>query len=157
MVRATKAKDRAAADAALAHQTSRMKAALQAREVLQDQRFASTVSDIAAAKKEAADRVSKFETSFKLGIMNLKSTAEHQTQKLMKRQSDLADTVRKNSMDQAVINNKVNAELKRMVELGNKRYDEHMKKNKEDTKAKMEKMAGDFNEAMDKIKKKAAE
>merc|ERR1719269_75040 len=99
--------------------------------------------------------------------MNLKSTAEHQTQQLMKRQSDLAETVRKNSMDQAVVNNKVNAELKRMVELGDKRYDEHMKKdqelkdlmkkNKDDTKAKMEKMAGDFNEAMDKIKKKAAE
>jgi hypothetical protein len=70
-------------------------------------------------------------------------------------------------MDQAVVNNKVNAELKRMVELGDKRYDEHMKKdqelkdlmkkNKDDTKSKMEKMAGDFNEAMDKIKKKAAE
>merc|ERR1719454_1383604 len=38
---------------------------------------ATMAKDRAAAKKEAADRVSKFETSFKLGIMNLKSTAEH--------------------------------------------------------------------------------
>jgi len=164
-VRATMAKDRAHADAELSHATSRMKAALKAREVLQDERFASTVSDIAAAKKEAADRVNKFQTNFKLGIMKLKSQATKDTAKLMKRQSDLAETVTKNKADQAVVNNKVNAELKRMVALGDERYNAHikadselsdlMKKNKEDTKGKMEKMAADFNESMNKIQEEA--
>merc|ERR1711975_46700 len=52
-VRATMAKDRAHADMALKHASARMDAALNANKALQDRRFAKTVSDIAAAKKEA--------------------------------------------------------------------------------------------------------
>merc|ERR1712159_565297 len=59
-VRATMARDRAHADMALKHASARMDAALNANKALQDRRFAKTVSDIAAAKKEANARVSKF-------------------------------------------------------------------------------------------------
>merc|ERR1711881_392135 len=58
-VRATMARDRAHADMALKHASARMDAALNANKALQDRRFAKTVSDIAAAKKEANARVSK--------------------------------------------------------------------------------------------------
>merc|ERR1711871_1614831 len=81
-VRATMAKDRAAADAAIAHTASRMNAALAAEQALQDKRFAQTVKDIAAAKKEANDRVAAFRTSFKADILKLSSTAEEQVSRL---------------------------------------------------------------------------
>jgi len=159
------ADDRAHADAELAHASSRMDAALNARKVLQDKRFAETVSDIAAAKKEAADRVAKFESHFKTGILKLQSTAKQQTAQLEHRQAQLANTVTNNRLQQAVVNNKVNAELKRMVALGDKRYKQHlkqdaeleslMKKNREATKARMEKMTSSFMASIDKIKAQA--
>merc|ERR1719261_2344024 len=70
-VRATMARDRAHADMALKHASARMDAALNANKALQDRRFAKTVSDIAAAKKEANARVSKFRRDFKVSILQL--------------------------------------------------------------------------------------
>merc|ERR1719163_139651 len=101
-VRAQMAKDRAHADAQLAHASSRMNAAMNAAKLLQQQRFAKTVADIAAAKKEANDRVSKFRKSFKTDILQL------------------AGVVMNNKLEQAKVNNQVSQELKRMMAVGNK-------------------------------------
>merc|ERR1712139_505343 len=130
-VRDTMAKDRAHADAALAATSAKMDAALNAAKALQDKRFAQTVSDIAAAKKEANDRVAKFRTGFKADILKLSGVVEEQTTKLNKRVTDLQQTVANNKLEQAKVNNAVDAELKRMVSVGNKRYKEHLKKDKE--------------------------
>merc|ERR1711871_122082 len=130
-VRATMAKDRAAADAAIAHTASRMNAALAAEQALQDKRFAQTVKDIAAAKKEANDRVAAFRTSFKADILKLSSTAEEQVSKLNSRVTQLSGVVESNRVQQAKTNAAVDAELKRMVKVGNKRYAEHLNKDKE--------------------------
>merc|ERR1719230_712464 len=130
-VRDTMAKDRAHADAALAATSAKMDAALNAAKALQDKRFAQTVSDIAAAKKEANDRVAKFRTSFKADILKLSGVVQEQTTKLNKRVTDLQQTVANNKLEQAKVNNAVDAELKRMVAVGNKRYKEHLKKDKE--------------------------
>jgi len=165
-VRATMAKDRSDADAAITHTSSRMNAALAAQRALQNKRFASTVSDIAAAKKEANDRVAGFRAGFKTDILKLSGVAEEQTKKLNQRVTQLSGTVTNNKLEQSKVNNAVDKELKRLVGVGNKRYDAHLKKdkelhalmksNKDDTQKKMTKMATDFNDAISKIKKQMA-
>merc|ERR1719305_1457828 len=117
-VRDTMAKNRAHADAQLAHASARMNAALNAAKLLQQKRFAKTVEDIAAAKKEANDRVAKFRSSFKTDILHLSGVVSEQSKKLNNRVTQLSTTV---------MNNK----LENMVKIGNDRYAEHLKKDKE--------------------------
>merc|ERR1712159_844695 len=161
-VRDTMAKDRAAADAALSHTSARMDAALNAASALQDKRFAQTVSDIAEAKKEANDRVEKFRTGFKTDILHLSGVVEEQSNKLNSRVTQLAATVESNKAEQAHLNAQVDAELKRMVKVGNDRYAEHLKKdtelkslmakNKADTEKQMDDMSQQFYAQMAEIK-----
>merc|ERR1711871_1152064 len=161
-VRKKMADDRAHADAALAHTTSRMNAALSAQAALQDKRFSQTVADITEAKKEANDRVEGFKTSFNADILALSEKTEQQTKQLNHRQNQLAATVTSNRNEQAKINNNVNAELKRMVKVGNDRYAEHLKKdaelkalmaeNKADTEKQMMDMKDQFFGEISKIK-----
>jgi len=164
-VRKKMAKDRAHADAALKGASSRMDAALHARKLLQDERFATTVSDIGAARAEADKRVKEFKSKFTIGILSLKATASQQTSKLIKRRNALAATVSSNKLMQAQVQHKVDAEIKRMVATGEEHYKEHIKKdaelhklmksNKEDTKNAMKKMAETFNGAIEKIRAQA--
>merc|ERR1719353_1699579 len=161
-VRDTMSKDRHHADQALAHTSARMDAALNAAKALQDKRFAQTVSDIAEAKKEANDRVEKFRSSFKTDILHLSGVVEEQSNKLNSRMTQLAATVESNKAEQAHLNAQVGAELKRMVKVGNDRYAEHLKKDKElkslmaknkaDTEKKMTDMSEQFYAQMADIK-----
>merc|ERR1711988_683923 len=161
-VRDTMSKDRHHADQALAHTSARMDAALNAAKALQDKRFAQTVSDIAEAKKEANDRVEKFRSSFKTDILHLSGVVEEQSNKLNARMTQLAATVESNKAEQAHLNAQVSAELKRMVKVGNDRYAEHLKKDKElkslmaknkaDTENQMDKMSEQFYAQMAEIK-----
>merc|ERR1712054_56670 len=144
-VRATMARDRAHADMALKHASARMDAALNANKALQDRRFAKTVSDIAAAKKEANDRVKKFRRDFRVSILQL------------------SGVVQNNKLEQAKVNRQVSAELKRMVKIGDARYKEHLKKDKElrslmarnkaETAAKMQKLSNSVFSQISKIRK----
>merc|ERR1712036_172945 len=131
MVRATMARDRAHADMALKHASARMDAALNANKALQDRRFAKTVSDIAAAKKEANARVAKFRRDFKVSILQLSGVVHEQAAKLNNRVTQLSGVVQNNKLEQAKVNRQVSAELKRMVKIGDARYKEHLKKDKE--------------------------
>merc|ERR1711871_1853313 len=130
-VREKMAEDRHNADMALKSASSRMTAALSANSALNDKRFSQTVADIAAAKKEAEERVEEAEASFKTSIYVLTSTVNEQVMKTNNRIDQLSDTVEKHKVAQAKINANVNAEMKRMVDLGNKRYNEHLKKDEE--------------------------
>merc|ERR1712054_595274 len=130
-VRATMARDRAHADMALKHASARMDAALNANKALQDRRFAKTVSDIAAAKKEANARVAKFRRDFKVSILQLSGVVHEQASKLNNRVTQLSGVVQNNKLEQAKVNRQVSAELKRMVKIGDARYKEHLKKDKE--------------------------
>merc|ERR1712096_92803 len=144
-VRATMARDRAHADMALKHASARMDAALNANKALQDRRFAKTVSDIAAAKKEANARVSKFRRDFKVSILQL------------------SGVVQNNKLEQAKVNRNVSAELKRMVKIGDARYKEHLKKDKElrtlmaknkaETAHRMQKLSNSFFQQISNIRK----
>jgi hypothetical protein len=154
-VRARMAKNRHHADMMLKQASSRMDAALSAHKALQDKRFAKTVADIAAAKKEAKNRVAAATKHFKLGLLKLGTTVRHQVGKLNKRVTDLGSVITHNKLEQAKVNRNVNAEMKRMMKLGNKRYNEHlkkdkelrslMKKNKDATNRRMKRMADSFN------------
>merc|ERR1711975_193931 len=165
-VRARMAKDRHHADMMLKAASSRMDAALSAKKALQDKRFAKTVKDISDAKNEAAARVNAARTEFKVGLMKLGATVRHQVSKLNSRVTTLQHTVTRNKLEQAKVNRNVHAELMRMVKLGNKRYNEHIKKDKElrtlmaknkaETLRKMKRMADSFNMNMSKIRHQMA-
>merc|ERR1711906_88609 len=118
------AKDRHHADQMLKHASARMDAALNAHKALQDKRFAQTVSDIAAAKKEAKIRVNQAVTSFKVGILKLSAVVHQQSKKLNNRVTQLS----------GVISNKEH--LKKDKELRHL-----MAKNKAETAARMTKMS----------------
>merc|ERR1711871_319842 len=130
-VREKMAEDRHNADLALKSASSQMTAALNANAALNDKRFKKTVADIATAKKEAEARVQAAEASFKTGLLKLTSTVNEQVQKTNNRVTQLSGVVEKNKVAQAKINANVAAESKRMVDLGNKRYAEHLKKDAE--------------------------
>jgi len=161
-VHAKMAKNRADADAALRATTSQMDAALEASNALQDKRFASTVKDIQAAKKEASDRVEGFRTKFKADILKLDGVVTEQTQAMKARQAQISGTVTSNKAAQADVNRHSYAEITRMMKLGQDRYDEHMKKdqelktlmdkNKKDTQDKISKMKTDFISGLNDIK-----
>merc|ERR1712100_630007 len=125
-VRAKMAKDRHHADQMLKHASARMDAALNAHKALQDKRFAQTVSDIAAAKKEAKTRVNQAVTSFKVGILKLSAVVHQQSKKLNNRVTQLSGVISNNKLKQA-------KELRRL-----------MAKNKAETEARMTKMSNSF-------------
>merc|ERR1711990_885274 len=153
-VRAKMAKDRHHADQMLKHASARMDAALNAHKALQDKRFAQTVSDIAAAKKEAKTRVNQAVTSFKVGILKLSAVVHQQSKKLNNRVTQLSGVISNNKLEQAKVNRQVGAEIKRMIAVGDARYKEHLKKDKElrrlmaknkaETEARMTKMSNSF-------------
>merc|ERR1711959_182494 len=61
----------------------------------------------------------------------LTAVVKDQVHKTNPRINQLSNTVEKNKAAQAKINSNVDAEMKRMIKLGNKRYQEHLKKDKE--------------------------
>merc|ERR1711998_158392 len=125
-VRETMAEDRHNADMALKAASSKMAASMNAFKALNDKRFAKTVKDIAAAKAEAKARVAAAKVSFKVHLNALSATVKDQVSKTNHRIDQLNNVVTKNKVAQAQVNANVAAESKRMVKLGNKRYQEHL-------------------------------
>merc|ERR1719269_440193 len=161
-VRAKMAADRHHADMALKSATSRMTASLNAFKALNDRNFAKTVKDIAAAKAEAKSRVAAAKTEFKTKINLLRATVKQQVAKTNARITQLTGTVNKNKLEQAKVNANVRAETNRMIKIGNKRYKEHLKKdrelknliksNKAATDARLKAMADHYSTELDKVR-----
>jgi len=157
------AKNRAEVDMALRQATSRFEASLNAARALEDKRYAETVTNIAAARKEAALKTAKASTEFKVALLSLGSTVSRQVSKVNARIDHTANVVRSNAAAQAKVNANVNAEMTRMIKLGNKRYKKHLKddmelqnlinKDQAETNSKMNKMANNFNQALASIRK----
>merc|ERR1719453_1661309 len=116
---------------AIMHAAKRFAAALNAAKALEDRRYAQTVANIAAAKKEAIDRVSAAKKEFKVRILQLSSVVKEQVTKVNNRIDQTAAVVRSDAAAQAKVNSNVNAELGRMIKLGNKRYAQHLKNDAE--------------------------
>merc|ERR1712127_46723 len=125
------AKDRAHADFALKTATTRMSASLNAAKALNSKRFAETVKKLNAAKAEAKARVKAARGEFNLKIRLLRNTVKMQKARTLARINTLSGVVQKHKLDQAQVNSNVAAETKRMIKIGQERYDEHLKKDKE--------------------------
>merc|ERR1711975_7786 len=165
-VYATMAKNRHAIDMALKHAAQKFAAALNAQKALQNKRFAETQRDIAAAKEEAKNKVAAATADYKVRLLSLQSTVTEQVTKVNNRVDKTAGVVRSNKAAQAKVNANVNAEMNRMIKLGNKRYKEETKKdielqkqiNKNQAKvdADLNKMKDSFNAALGKVRKQLA-
>merc|ERR1711959_66299 len=160
------AKNRQEIDMALKRATMRFEAALNAQKALEDKRYAETVANIAAAKKEAEERTEAASSEFKVQLLALSSTVKEQVAKVNARIDKTAGVVRSDAAEQAKVNANVNAEMTRMVKLGNHRYVEHLKhdaelqhliaKDKETTDDQLNKMANEFNQALASVRKELA-
>merc|ERR1712054_728135 len=161
-VYATMAKNRHAVDMALKHAAQKFAAALNAQKALQNKRFAEAQRDIAAAKAEVAAAT----VDYKVRLLQLQSTVTEQVTKVNNRVDKTAGVVRSNKAAQAKVNANVNAEMNRMIKLGNKRYKEQTKKdielhklinkNQEKVDGELKKMKDSFNAALGKVRKQLA-
>merc|ERR1711988_266883 len=160
------AKNRHDIDMALNQATMRFEAALNAQKALEAHRYAQTVKNIQAARDEAKAKVAAAKTEFKTGLLQLSSTVKHQVAKVNSRIDHTAGVVRSNRAAQAKVNANVNAEMGRMVKLGNKRYKEHLHhdvelqkliaKGQAETDRKLNRMAMQFNQALSSVRKQLA-
>merc|ERR1719506_1586964 len=159
-------KNRHEVDMALRQATMRFEASLNAQKALEDKRYAQTVANIAGARAEAKAKVAKATMGFKVGLLSLGSEVKQQVMKTNDDIDKTAGVVRSNKAAQAKVNANVNAEMSRMVKLGNKRYKEHLKKDaelaatiakdNEDTNNEINAMALRFNTALAGIRKQLA-
>merc|ERR1711881_88372 len=160
------AKQRHEIDMAMKHATTRFAASLNAAKALEDHRYSKTIADIAAARKETDRRVGAAKKEFKVGILRLSSVVKQQVQKVTSRIDATAGVVRSNRAAQAKVNANVNAEMSRMVKLGNKRYKAHLKNDAElkklihkgqaETNSKLNRMAMQFNQALASVRTQLA-
>jgi hypothetical protein len=161
------AKNRHEIDMALKQATMRFEASLNAAKALEDKRYAETVANIQAAKEEAKAKVDAASSQFKTSLLTLSSTVAEQVSKVNSRIDHTAGVVRSDAAAQAKINSNVNAEMNRMVKLGNKRYKEHLKddmemqnliaKDKATTDNQLNKLALEFNSALAAVRKTLAD
>merc|ERR1712188_20040 len=113
--------------------------------------------------EEAKAKVDAASSEFKVQLLTLSSTVAEQVSKVNSRIDDTADVVRSDAAAQAKVNANVNAEMTRMVKLGNKRYKKHLRddaelqnliaKDKAETDEKLNKMALEFNQALAEVRK----
>merc|ERR1712164_223953 len=151
---------------ALKQATMRFEAALNAQKALEAHRYAQTVRNIAAARADAARKVAKAKTEFKVGLLQLSSTVKEQVTKVNNRIDNTAGVVRSNRAAQAKVNANVNAEMSRMIKLGNKRYKQHLHddielqklihKGQAETDSKLNRMAMQFNQALASVRAQLA-
>merc|ERR1711968_106563 len=160
------AKNRHEIDMQLKHATERFAASLNAAKALEDKRYAENVANIKAAKAEAKAKTDAATSEFKTSLLSLSSTVAEQVAKTNAAIDHTAGVVRSDAAAQAKVNANVNAEMNRMIKLGNKRYKEETKKdielqkqiNKNQAKvdADLNKMKDSFNAALGKVRKQLA-
>merc|ERR1712036_150265 len=160
------AKNRHDIDMALKQATMRFEASLNAQKALESKRYAEVTADIAAARADAAKKVAAAKTEFKVGLLQLSSTVKEQVAKVNNRIDQTAGVVRSDRAAQAKVNANVNAEMARMVKLGNKRYKQHLHndvelqkliaKGQAQTDSKLNRMAMQFNQALASVRSQLA-
>merc|ERR1711970_296626 len=160
------AKNRHEVDMALKKATMRFEASLNAEKALDDKRYASTVADIEAMKKETKAKVEAASSGFKVSLLSLSSEVKKQVGAVNERIDTAANVVRSDAAAQAKVNANVNAEMTRMISLGNKRYKAHLKhdaelqglihKGQAETNRKLDRMAMSFNQALAAVRRTLA-
>merc|ERR1711966_332679 len=160
------AKNRHEIDMALKQATMRFEASLNAAKALEDKRYAETVANIAAAKKEAEEKTKAASSQFKVALLGPSSTVKEQVAKVNARIDKTANVVRSDAAAQAKVNANVNAEMGRMMKVANHRYVQHLKddaelqsaisKDKDETDSKLNKRALQFNQALASVRNQLA-
>jgi len=161
------AKNRQEVDEALKKATMRFTAALGAAEALESKRFAENEANIEQMKAETKAKVEEASSQFKVSLLSLSSEVKTQVQKVNTRIDGAAGVVRSDAAAQAKINANVNAEMTRMVKLGNDRYKSQLDASNElhasiddaktKTDAKLTAMAADFNGKLAAVRKTLAD
>merc|ERR1711970_1260643 len=105
------AKNRHEIDMQLRQATMRFEASLNAAKALEDKRYAETVANIAAAKREAELKTKAASSEFKVQLLALSSTVKEQVAKVNGRIDKTAGVVRSDAAAQAKVNANVNAEM----------------------------------------------
>merc|ERR1711981_1440595 len=160
------AKNRHEIDMALKQATMRFEAALNAQKALESKRYAETARNIQAARDDAKKKTAAAKAEFKVGLLQLSSTVKEQVTKVNNRIDSTAGVVRSNRAAQTKVNANVNAEMGRMIKLGNKRYKQHLKndielqkliqKGQAETNRKLDRMAMPFNQALASVRRQLA-
>jgi uncharacterized protein YejL (UPF0352 family) len=118
------AENRNHADEALAAATSTLNKAIASHAALQDSRFSTTVKNIEGAKKEAADAVVAAKKEFAMGLADVTATLKATEQRIEGDIAIVSKMARADKASQAIINKKVDAEIKRLEELSNSQHSE---------------------------------
>jgi len=157
------AKNRAEVDMQLKHAVMKLSAAMNAAKATESKRFAIEVADIDAQRKRAASQVKAMAAGFKVQLLSAKSTIKAQLTKQNDRIDRTAGVVRSDAARNAKRNAAINGEMTNMIKIGNERYAQHLKddkelhsiinKNKAKTDEELNKMAATFNNAIAKVQK----
>merc|ERR1719498_296114 len=110
-------KDRSHADTELAAATERLNKKLAKHAALEDSRFATSVKDITAARKEAWDEVQAARQDFTMGYTEVVSTLKKTETRLQTETGQAAKLVISEAARQARINQKTEEEMARIVKL----------------------------------------
>merc|ERR1712159_769487 len=111
--------DRADADRKLAAATKQLNDKLAAHAALEDTRFAKTVKNLEKAKKDTWADVTEARKFFTMGFAAVTAALNNSETRIQGDIQNVAEVVEGDKVMQARVNNKVKAELKRILKLSN--------------------------------------
>merc|ERR1712159_588824 len=160
------AEDRAHAERALGGAVDELNDALAKQAALADSRFEKTVSDIGAARKEAADAVAELRSDFGSDLIATTALVKRIETDLNDRVAVVSGEVINYKAFQTAVNRRVKEEKDRVEALSNKRFSESKKargklrqlmdENKQAASAEVAALAKELDEKLDKARAKNA-
>merc|ERR1711881_420799 len=129
-VRRQMVRDRKRANRLVNQSSQRMSAALSAQAALESRRFSKTLANISAARAESSRKLRAAKASFKTSMMYMKSVVKRQEFKMISRINEVAGSVERNRQTQNRVNRRMHAEMRRIVNIGNRREYKRLQANK---------------------------
>jgi hypothetical protein len=134
--------DRESLDEKLGARVTELNDAIAKRSAIEDERFSKTVKDIGAARKEAQDAVEQARKDMNTGVAAVTAKAKDVETRLMGEMQVISAMVVSDKAAQININQKVNAEMDRILKKSNK-YESENKK----SRGVIRKLIGQYKEA----------
>jgi hypothetical protein len=164
-VRKRMAADRKRASRMVRSASGKMTAALSAQAALENRRFTASMKNIAAAQSESNRKLHAAKTQMKMSMLQLNNVVKQQEHKLRNRINQVAGKVESNRKAQMQVNRRLNAEMKRIVKVGDKREQARLKanarlrgimrKNASRTSSYLARMRNTFNARLSKLQRYA--
>lgn len=120
----TMGKDRSKADRSLGAATKKLNDKLAKHAAIEDSRFAKTVKDLKAARKEAWDEVQVAKKDYTMSIAGVTASVKKVETRILGEIQIVAKMVVDERASQARINKKVDAEIKRVIKLSDDEFSE---------------------------------